>query len=431
MKSAKTGSTTDPKAESVAQTRRISAFSSLRHKNYLLLWIGNIFTNMAFWLQLITLGWLVWELTKDPETGRGSVFLSSAAAGLRALPFLIVGPWAGVMVDRLDRRKFVIIIHVLLAISGISFALFVTSALVEVWHAFIYASVSGICYAALQPARQALIVNTVPPQELGNAIALNAMAVTANRLIGATLGGLLITTVGIQWNFFVEGGAYIVMAILLLPMKTPYQEKQTTRSFSVLTNLRQGVAYIWNDNRIILHLIVLSLILNLFFMPIPSLLPAYTGQVLHEEADVGGFLMATQGAGGMTATIVIASLGFIFRKGPVGLIALVVGSVAILAMAQSHWLLLSLAMMALLGFSQTVFIVGNQTLVQTMVPDTLRGRVTSLYMLEYGLGPLSVFLIGAFMDLFSVASTLTVMAFVSLGLSLFFLITFKKVRQLD
>ena len=133
----------------------------------------------------------------------------------------------------------------------------------------------------------------------------------------------------------------------------------------------------------------------------------------------------------MTATIVIASLGFIFRKGTVGLIALVVGSVAILAMAQSHWLLLSLAMMALLGFSQTVFIVGNQTLVQTMVPDTLRGRVTSIYMLEYGLGPLAVFLIGAFMDLFSVASTLTVMAFVSLGLSLFFLFTFKKVRQLD
>ena len=431
MESDKTRSEASRRTQSTAQPRRIAPFSSLRHKNYLLLWIGNIFTNMAFWLQLVTLGWLVWELTKDPETGQGSVLLSSAAAGLRAFPTLIIGPWAGVMVDRLDRRKFVIVIHVLLALAGISFAFFVASGLVEVWHVFIYASISAVFYAALQPARQALIVNTVPPRELGNAIALNAMAVTSNRLIGAAMGGILITTVGIQWNFFVEGGAYVVMAALLIPMKTPYQEKPTAHNFSVLTNLRQGVLYIWNDNRIILHLIVLSLILNFFFMPIPALLPAYTGQVLHQDADVGGFLMAAQGAGGITATFVIASLGFILIKGTVGLIALVVGSASILAMAQSHWLLLSLAMMALLGFAQTNFIVGNQTLVQTMIPDTLRGRVTSLYMLEYGLGPLAIFLIGLFMDLFTVASTLTVMASFSLGLSIFFLLTFKKVRQLD
>ena len=212
------------------------------------------------------------------------------------------------------------------------------------------------------------------------------MAFNANRLAGGVLGGLLITTVGIQWNFFVEGAAYIITALLLIPMRTPYQEVSTAREFSVLTNLKDGLVYIWRDNRIILHLMALSLILNLALMPIMALLPAYTTSVLHAEANVGGYLMAAQGVGGVTATVLIASLGFARKKGRLELVTLVVGSAAVLILAQSHWLLLSLAMLALLGVSQTGFIVINQILVQSMIPATLRGRVTSIYMFGDGSG---------------------------------------------
>jgi MFS family permease len=424
---------TEAPARSQARTRypRIQTFSSLKSRDYRLLWTGNIFNNMASWLQLITLGWLVWELTKDPETGQGSALLSGTAAGLRGFPTLVIGPWAGVLVDRLDRRKMVIVAQVFLAVAAVFFAFLVASGAVQVWYVFVYASISAVGNAVLQPARQALVVNTVPPGDLGNAFALNAMTVTANRLIGAMIGGLLITTVGIKWNFFVEGGAYVVMALLLIPMRTPYQQESNAWRSSVLTNLKDGIGYIWKDNRIILHLIVLSLILNLAFLPIPALLPAYTGGVLHLKANVGGFLMAAQGVGGFIATFVIASLGFGIKKGKVGLIALVVGSAAILALAQSHWLLLSLAMMAFLGFSQTSFIVSNQTLLQSMIPDTLRGRVTSLYTLEHGLGPLAIFLIGLLIDLYTASVALTVVASVSLALSLYFLFTFRQVRRLE
>jgi len=403
---------------------RIRTFSSLRSKDFRLLWAGNIFEHMALWLQLISLSWLVWDLS-------GSALLSGMAAGLRGLPTLVIGPWAGVIADRMDRKKLVIVAQLILTGVAVLFAFLVASGSVQVWHAMVYATVSAVCFGFIMPARQALIVNTVPPEDLGNAFALSAMTVTSNRLIGGILGGLLITTVGIQWNFFVEGAAYIVTALLLIPMRTPYQEVSTARESSMLTNLKDGLVYIWRDNRIILHLMVLSFILNMAFIPIPALLPAYTTAVLHSEANVGGYLLAAQGVGGVTATVLIASLGFVIKKGQIGLVALVVGSAAVLILAQSHWLLLSLAMLVVLGVSQTSFIVTNQVLVQAMIPDTLRGRVTSLYMLEFGLGPLAILLIGVLMDLYSVSGALTIVASVSLASALIFLLTFRRVRNLE
>ena len=403
---------------------RIRTFSSLRSNDFKLLFAGNIFETMAFWLQLISLSWLVWEIS-------GSALLSGLAAGLRGLPTLIIGPLAGVLADRMDRRKLVIVFQLILTGVAVFFAFLVASGAVQVWHAMVYAIVSAVCFGFIMPARQALVVNTVPPEDLENAFALGAMTFNANRLAGGVMGGLLITTVGIHWNFFVEGAAYVSTALLMIPMKTPYLEVSTARESSMLTNLKDGLTYIWRDNRIILHLMVLSLILNMVLMPVMALLPAYTTEVLHAEANVGGYLIAAQGVGAVMATVLIASLGFAMKKGQLALIALVVGSAAVLVLALSHWLLLSLAMLAVLGFFQVSFIVINMILIQSMIPDTFRGRVTSLYMLENGLGPLAIALIGLLMDLLNVSLALAIVASAGLASALFFLLTFRQVRNLE
>ena len=403
---------------------RLHTFSSLKSIDFRLLWAGSIFDNLALWLQFITLSWLVWNMTE-------SASLSGAAAGLRGLPTLVIGPWAGVLADRVDRRKLVIALQIFLAVVAVFFASLVATGAVQVWHVFAYASVSAVCFAFIMPARQSLIANTVPPENMGNAFALSAMTVTVNRLAGGLLGGLLITTVGIQWNFFVEAGAYVGTVLLLIPMKTPYQQASTARFSSVMANFKDGFRYIWRDNRIILHLIVLGLILNVVFIPIPALLPAYTSKVLTADASVGGYLLAAQGVGGITATVAIASLGFVINKGNLGLICLVLGSISVIVLAQSQWLTLSIAMLIVLGISQSTFIVSTQTLIQSMVPDTLRGRITSIYMLEFGLGPIAIVLIGILMDLTTVPSALTIVASVSLALSLVFLAAFKQVRGLE
>lgn len=401
----------------------LQTFSSLKSINFRLLWAGSIFDNLALWLQFITLSWMVWDLTE-------SASLSGAAAGLRGLPTLVIGPWAGVIADRIDRRKLVIVLQIFLGVVAVFFASMVATGLAQVWHVFAYASVSAVCFAFIMPARHSLIANTVPPENMGNAFALSAMTVTVNRLAGGLLGGLLITTVGIQWNFFVEAGAYIATALLLIPMKTPYQQASTAQFTSVLANFKDGFRYIWRDNRIILHLIVLGIILNVVFIPVPALLPPYSSTVLGANASVGGYLLAAQGVGGITATVAIASMGFVIYKGKLGLICLVLGSAAVLVLAQSPWLALSIAMLIVLGISQSTFIVSTQTLIQSMTPDTLRGRITSIYMLEFGLGPIAIILIGLLMDLTTVSGALTIVASVSLTLSILFLFTFRQVRGL-
>ena len=357
--------------------------------------------------------------------------LSGAAAGLRGLPNLVIGPWAGVLTDRIDRRLLVVVVQLFLGVAAAVFGLVVASGDHQVWHAILYASVSAVCMAFTMPARQALIANTVPPGSLGNAFALNSMAVTAMRLVGTTIGGLLITTVGFKWNFFVEGGAYIAMALLLIPMRTPYREAPATRRRSVGSDLKDGIGYIWKENRVLLHLMVLGFVPVLVFFPMTSILPAYTSEVLNADADVGGYLFAATGIGGFTAGLVIASMGFKIGKGKLGLVALIAGSVAILVFARSEGLPLSLAMMVFLGFCQSNFVISNQTLVQSMVPDPLRGRVTSIYMLQYGLGPMAIILIGLFMDLFTAAGALTVVAAVSLGFSIYLMVAFRQVRRLQ
>ena len=145
-----------------------------------MLWAGSIFDNLALWLQFITLSWLVWSLTE-------SASLSGAAAGLRGLPTLVIGPWAGVLADRVDRRKLVITLQIFLAVVAVFFASLVATGSVQVWHVFAYASVSAVCFAFIMPARQSLIANTVPPENMGNAFALSAMTVTVNRLAGGLL----------------------------------------------------------------------------------------------------------------------------------------------------------------------------------------------------------------------------------------------------
>lgn len=404
---------------------RIHTFDSLASKDFRLLWAGSFFDNMAIWLQLLSLTWLVWNLT-------GSAVYSGMAGGIRGLPTLLIGPWAGVAADRIDRRKLVIVAQVLLAVAAVIFAITVASGVVQVWHAFAYAAVSSVCFAFIMPIRQALVVNTTPPGNLGNAYALSAMTVTINRFIsGLLFTGLLLATSDIKWNFFVESGAYLVTALLLIPMKTPYTERSTAARYSVISNLMEGLNHIWTKNRVILHLIILSIVRTWVFLPIPVLLAPYTSQVLHSGANVGGYLLSAQGVGGITATIGIATLGFVIGKGRMGLVALVTGCTAVLILAQSNWIWLSLGMLVIFGISQSCLIVSNNTLVQSLVPDTLRGRITSIYTFEHGLGPVAILVISLFMDLYTVERTLTVLGAAGLVLALFFLFAFQKVRRLE
>jgi len=360
----------------------------------------------------------------------GSAMHSVAVAGIRSLPVLVLGPLAGVLADRLDRRQIAIVSHAFQAALAIGFATLIAAGWIEVWHAYLYMLLSGSCHAIQQPVRHALVANTVPLPDLANALALNAMGVNLMRLSGPLVGALLISTAGFKWNFFFEAGLYAGMALLLLPMRTPYREASTARRVSPLTNLRDGFIYIIR-NPAIRQLTLLNFLRTTVFMPLIFLLPVYTSDGLDAGLGVGTAMLALMGSGGLTTTIIIASWGFFTNKGMVVMVALLIGSGVILALGISHWVWLSVPLMLLMGLCQTHSVVANNILIQSIVTDNLRGRVSSVWQYESGLIPLAAVGIGYLAELVDINTALMAVGGGSVLLSLAALIWFKDVRILD
>ena len=400
-------------------------FSSLQNnRDYRFLFTGNLFSNCAQWLQFITVGWMALDIS-------GSALHSILTVAVRATPTLILGPWAGVLADRWDRRKLAMALQVLISALTLAFAVLVARGQVDsIWHLYVFMVLSGIGFTLKQPVRQALVANTVRRTDMANALALNAMAVTSMRLVGAALGGILIETVDFQWNFFVEGSLYLVMVLLLIPMRAPYQEAGTARRASPLSNVVEGLSYMLK-NRVMLRLLVINLVRAGVFMPLVLLLPAYTQNSLNAGAAVGTAMIFSMGIGGVIATVIMSSWGFFNRKGLLCLITLLVGSVVVLSLGLSHWVWYSVPIMAVMGLAQTTFIVGNQTLIQLVVPDALRGRVSSVWHYESGLVPLFAGLIGVVAEFRDIAFAMTLAGAIAVGLSLWFMARFKDIRALD
>ena len=394
----------------------VRTFSSLQsNTNYRYLFAGNLFANAAQWLQFISIGWLALDIS-------GSAFHSIMAVAVRAMPTLVLGPWGGVLADRMDRRKLAMATQISMSAAALTFGfLILQEKVTSVWYVYTYTIVTGVGFAITQPVRQSLIANTVRPPDMANALALNALAVTSMRLVGAALGGILIETLGFQWNFFVEGGLYIGMIALLIPMRTPYQETSTARHSSALSN----------KTRVMLRLMTLNFIRTGVFAPLLLLLPAYTSEALGAGPGVGTAMLVCMGIGGVIATFIMSSWGFLTKKGLVSLITLVSGSAVITSLGISHWIWYSVPIMVIMGLSQSHFIVANQTLVQNIVPDTLRGRVSSVWHYEQGLIPLFSGTIGLVATQIGISWALICFGGAALCLSVLFIIRFGDIRSLD
>ena len=403
------------------------------YKDFRYLWVGNFFTVGAQWLQVLTVGWLVLELTE------GNALLTGSVVGIRTLPVFITGPLAGVLADRLDRRKIVMITQGSMACAAGLFAFLVISTDLESdpirgplewWHAFIYMGIAGVAHSIIQPVRQAMVANTVPREAITSALALTGMAHPSMRIAGPAIGGLLIATLGFNWNFFLEAIAYFAIVLLMVPVKLPYRQTKQAEHTSPFKSMAEGVDYVLHEKRI-LQLIVMSFIPNFVFQPLAFVLPVFTTEVLHRGPGSGGLLAAAIGMGGIIAAIIIASMGYFVRKGLATLLGMTGGCIFILAFANSTWFIASLVLLAGMGFCQYVFRVGNSTLLQIIVPDDLRGRVMSIYFLDNGFTPLATFLISLLVHVWNPSGAFTVIGGISVILGLILCITFIQARDLE
>ena len=409
--------------------------SLISYRDYRLLWTGNFCSNSAQWLQLLTIGWLVRDLTQGSST---SVLQVVIVGGLSTLPVLLVGPWGGVWGDRVDRRKLLMRIQTFMAVMAVLFAVLIVSDRglglsdqVRVWLAYSYVLVSGVCLSVAQPMRQALIANTVPPEAFGNAYAANSLSITGTRIIG----GILIASLGFTANFLLEAALYATMVLVFLPMKTPFQRRVKARRRSPAADFSEGVRFIRRERSVILTLILLGLIPNVVLHQVWFLLPVFTANILHRDANVGGFLLAATGVGGFLSSLVIASVGFTFRKGTVVLGSILLSSIFVILFAQSHWMVPAyplapaLVLIGLMALAQAHFRTTSGTLIQLTTPDRFRSRVTSLA--SYGQGfvfPFSI-LVGLLAEFSDVVTTINVLGTIGLTLSVYFIMRLHDMRQ--
>ena len=400
----------------------------LGYRNYRLLWCGNFFANSAQWLQLLSVGWLVRELSEGSAIAG---LLVVTVGGINTLPGLIVGPWGGVLSDRFDRRRLVITFQLIMCALAFSFALLVLSDRVTIWHAYLYVILAGVCHSIAQPMRQALIAATVPRDMLGNALAANVLTITGTRIFGPFIGGILIFTLGFFWNFTIEACLYLANVLMLWPMRTPYYRPGDARARgSAIANMVEGIRYVWSGERAIFQMILLSVIPNIILHPTWFLFPVFTTDVLMREADVGGYLLAVTGVGGFLAALFMASFGFVFDKGKVVLGAAVASSITCLLFAYSHWMALAFIVIAAMAFSQAVFRTTRGTLIQTLAPDRLRGRLTSLQSFDRGFLVVASLGVGALSDATSPVTAIAIIGVLGLVLSIICSATLTRVRRL-
>ena len=402
----------------------------LAYRDFRLLWLANFCGFTGQWLQLLSIGWLVKDLSAG--TGVGGLLVLSVSA-INTLPGLVVNPITGVLGDRLDRRKLAISMQSVSAALALGFAVLIAFDYVRPWHAYAYVLISGACLAITQPMQQVLISNTVPREALVNAYAINTLTVTGTRVFGPFVGGILIFTLGYFWNFALEAALYLGVVLMLLPMRTPYtasEPMEARRRFTPLADIQDGLRHLWRNQREVLEIAVLSVIPNTVLHPVWFLLPLFTVEVLQAQVNMGGYLLAITGVGGLISTLTIATWGLPFRRGYILFGAAALSSIATMLFAYSSWPWAAFTVLAAMSFFQAYFRTTQGTLVLTIVPDRFRARTMALLAYERSfLVGVSV-LVGIFADFTSASMAILAIGSMGLALTLGCFATLRRVRAL-
>jgi MFS family permease len=369
-------------------------FAALSHRNYRLFFAGQLVSLTGTWMQNVAQAWLVYELT-------GSPFKLGVVSFCSGVPVLIFSLWAGVLADRMPKRRMLLLTQVVMMTLAFILAADVFLGTVLWWHIAVLAFLLGAANAFDGPTRQAFVVEMVGRKELMNAIALNSAMFNTARIVGPALAGLVLAVVGTSWCFVLNGVSFlaVIWGLLLMDVK-PYVG--TSSAESPLKQIHEGLSYVWRHPTV-RPLITLVAVSNMFALGYMALLPAFAQDILHAGKVGYGFMSTAIGVGALIGALIIASLGNYQRKG----LVLTVGNllfptmVIALSLSRSFHLTIGFLVVAGLGF-MTQNATAN-TLVQTTVPDALRGRVMSVYMMVFvGFFPIGSLIAGAMAERFGI-----------------------------
>lgn len=365
-------------------------FRALRHRNFQLFFSGQLISLIGTWMQQVAQTWLIYRLTH-------SSVLLGAVSFSGQIPAFLLGPFGGHVADRMDRRRALIITQSASMVLAAVLAALTLSGVVREWHIFLLAALLGVVNAFDIPVRQSFLVQMVEREDLINAIALNSSMFNGARVAGPAVAGILVAAIGEGWCFFANAVSYIAVIAGLLMMRITVLQAPPA-SGKAISNIVEGFRFVANTRPIRALLLLLGIV-SFTAMPYATLMPVFADRILHSGARGLGILMGASGVGALIGSIALAARTSLKGLGTWVAVSCTAFGVMLILFAFSRSMMLSAAFLVGVGVSMMVESASSNTLIQSMVPDSLRGRVMAVYsMMFMGMGPLGALLAGVMAD---------------------------------
>jgi MFS family permease len=388
-------------------------FRGLKYRNYRYYFWGQSVSLIGTWVQNIAMSWLVYRLT-------GSALLLGTVVFALQIPSLFITPFAGVLADRWNRRKIIILTQVLAMLVAFLLAWMVLTDRITVSWILTIAVFNGIILAFDTPFRQAFVPDIITqPEDLGNAIALNSSLYNLARFIGPPIGGMLIALVGEGWCFFINGVSFVAVIVGLLAIQIEKSIKRH-RAGSIIQQLVEGLKYAWHF-RSLRYLLLLLFFSSFFGLPFQALLPIFAADILKGDAQMLGFLTGALGAGALSGALFLASRKELIRVPALTFLTSIMFAIGLAVFALSSVKALSMLALVITGFGMIVHFNATNTLLQSIADHDKRGRIVSLYSLTFmGITPLGSLAAGAIADYLGVPFTVFAFSLICLTSALLF-----------
>ena len=350
-------------------------FSALRHRNFRLFFYGQLISLVGTWMTTTAQGWLVYQMT-------GSKALLGIVAAAASAPMFVFATWGGWAADKYPKRSVLVATQIMSMLLSLALAALVWSGHICAWQIIVLAALGGVTMAFDMPARQSFVIEMTSREDLMNAISLNSSVFNSARVIGPSLAGILMAQVGIAMCFFLDGISFIAVIAGLLMMRLP-KHKTASHEGGALRQSLEGFRYVWNRPRV-LTILALFGIVGIFGWSYSVLMPAFARDVLHLGEQGYGILTAGSGIGALIAALTIASVGHLLPSRAMALGGVWIFSVTLALFAFNRNFFMSIVLLAAGGFGMVLYFSTSNTVLQTIVPNEMRGRVMGIWTLIFG-----------------------------------------------
>ncbi len=396
-------------------------FKAFQYRDFRLMWIGACTSSIGTWMQIVAQGWLIYRLSH-------SAFLLALDQFLGGIPIFLFSLIGGVVADRIERRRILLMSQYVQMASATVLTILVTTNRVHIWEILSLSFVSGLAQAFGGPAYSALIPTLVDREDMPNAIALNSIQFNMAVTIGPALAGITLARLGEKWCFGLNALSFLAPVISLLLIKARYFPESTTES--MFGSLKQGIRFV-RQRESMTALIVLAFCMTALAMPMRTYIPVFVKDIFHRGPETYGTLLSLMGVGSICGSLAIASLGNMRNKGRVALVMMICLGASISVFALSKALPISDVTMVAVGASMMAVFATVTSLVQLITTNEMRGRVMSVYNCAFRGGmPMGNLLTGWLVPFFSAPIVLSANGALLILVAAYFLIVQRKVAAL-